>query len=181
MTHPAQSESLAEAVRDGRHDFEFIHGAWSVENRKLTRRLAGCQDWVTFKAEVETAPLLGGLGNLEQYRATLPDGSPFQGLALRLYDPEARVWRIHWADDRQGRLDAPVVGRFEGGRGAFFGEDTFEGRPIRVRFLWIPVSPLEARWEQAFSADGGLTWETNWTMTFSRIAAAGGSALEGRS
>lgn len=157
--------------RDGRHDFDFIRGRWAVENRKLRLRLQGCQDWETFPAQVDNQPLLGGLGNLEQFRATLPDGSPFQGLALRLYDPEARVWRIHWADDRRGQLDPALVGTFEEGRGTFFAEDIHDGRPIRVRFLWIPVSPDEARWEQAFSEDGGRSWETNWIMTFRRIEA----------
>ncbi|HJV21454.1 MAG TPA: hypothetical protein VJ570_02105 [Holophagaceae bacterium] len=159
-----------EVACDGRHDFDFIRGHWAVENRRLRLRLQGCEDWVTFPAQVENQPLLGGLGNLEQYRAVLPDGSPFQGLALRLFDPEARVWRIHWADDRRGHLDPALVGTFEGGRGTFFADDRSEGRPIRVRFLWFPESVDEARWEQAFSEDGGRTWETNWIMTFRRVA-----------
>lgn len=166
---PAPPSLPPEVARDGRHDFDFIRGCWAVENRRLRLRLQGCGDWVTFPAQVENQPLLGGLGNLEQYRATLPDGSPFQGLAIRLFDSEARVWRIHWADDRRGQLDPPLVGTFEMGRGTFLGEDTFEGRPIRVRFLWIPVSADEARWEQAFSEDGGRSWETNWVMTFRRV------------
>ena len=161
----------APTARDGRRDFDFIHGAWTVENRKLRVRLQGCQAWETFPAQVDTRPLLGGMGNLEQYRATLPDGSPFEGLALRLYDPEARVWRIHWADDRRGQLAPALVGTFEGGLGTFFADDTCEGRPIRIRFRWSAISSDEARWEQAFSEDGGQAWETNWIMTFRRRAA----------
>ena len=158
-------------LRDGRHDFDFVHGRWTVENRRLLRRLQGCTEWETFPAEVENQPLLGGLGNLEQFRATLPDSTPFQGLALRLYDPEARVWRIHWADDRRGKLDPVLVGTFEDGRGTFISEETFEGRSIHVRFLWISVSADEARWEQAFSEDGGRSWETNWINAFHRVKA----------
>jgi hypothetical protein len=33
---------------------------------------------------------------------------------------------------------------------------------------WTSAGPDAARWEQAFSADGGKTWETNWIMDFTR-------------
>ena len=38
--------------------------------------------------------------------------------------------------------------------------------PIRVRFIWSGVTTPTPRWEQAFSDDGGETWETNWVMDF---------------
>ena len=44
--------------------------------------------------------------------------------------------------------------------------DAFEGRPITVRFTWSGIDTPEPRWEQAFSDDGGRTWETNWIMQF---------------
>jgi hypothetical protein len=61
-----------------------------------------------------------------------------------------------------------MVGRFEAGRVLFFGDDTFDGKPIRVRSIWTPETRAACRWEQAFSPDGGRTWETNWTMKFTR-------------
>ena len=67
---------------------------------------------------------------------------------------------------RNPKLDPPMVGSFSDGRGLFFGDDTFEGKPIRVRFIWSPLTYATCRWEQAFSQDGGETWETNWTMDF---------------
>ena len=59
-----------------------------------------------------------------------------------------------------------MIGGFDGDTGIFEGEDTFEGRPIRVRFTWSRVDTPTPRWEQAFSDDGGRTWETNWVMEF---------------
>lgn len=53
--------------------------------------------------------------------------------------------------------------------GIFFGDDVHEGRPVRVRFIWRSADGT-AQWEQAFSPDGGTTWETNWVMDFTRIA-----------
>ena len=61
-----------------------------------------------------------------------------------------------------------MVGRFENGIGTFFADETFRGQPIKVRFLWSNITPTTARWEQAFSPDGGKTWETNWEMDFTR-------------
>ncbi|MFT3917633.1 MAG: NIPSNAP family protein [Anaeromyxobacteraceae bacterium] len=110
-------------------------------------------------------PLPGGLGNLDEFRTDFWPG--FVGMTFRFHDPVARTWSIHWADSRGHALQPPVVGRFEGDTGIFEGDDTLDGRPVRVRFTWTRgESP---RWEQAFSPDGGRTWETNWTMAMTRI------------
>ena len=61
-----------------------------------------------------------------------------------------------------------MVGRFAGGTGTFYADEIFNGQPIRVRFRWLQTAT--PRWEQAFSTDGGLTWETNWTMDFVRTS-----------
>jgi hypothetical protein len=63
-----------------------------------------------------------------------------------------------------------MIGRFENGVGIFFADETFRGQPIKVRFLWSRITPTSARWEQAFSPDGGKSWETNWEMDFTREA-----------
>jgi hypothetical protein len=88
-------------------------------------------------------------------------------VTLRAFDPRSLTWSIWWLDGRDpGRLDTPMVGAFQGGVGQFFADDQFEGRPVRVRFLWRPSAA--PRWEQAFSPDGGVSWETNWIMDFTR-------------
>ncbi len=161
----------ATTPRDGRHDFDFLHGRWQVQNERLGQRLAGSAEWAVFMAEDECRPLLDGLANLEEFHAAWDGG--FEGLALRLYDVAAGEWRIHWSSNRTGVLDPPVSGRFADGVGTFFGEDVHEGRPVRVRFVWTQDSAHAAHWEQAFSADGGASWETNWRMWFRRLDDAG--------
>jgi len=77
---------------------------------------------------------------------------------------------IWWLDARNpSRLDPPVIGGFKDGIGTFVAEDTFNGRPILVRFLWSDITATSCRWEQAFSTDGGETWEVNWVMESTRI------------
>ncbi|GAB3387523.1 NIPSNAP family protein [Lysobacter fragariae] len=159
------------STRDGRHDFDFIHGRWQVQNERLRQRLAGSNDWEVFTARDECRPLFDGAGNLEEFHTGWNGG--FEGIALRLYDPAAREWRIHWASDSSGALDPPMCGRFEDGVGTFHGGDQHEGRPVRVRFLWSHASAHAAHWQQAFSVDDGATWETNWHMWFRRIDVTG--------
>jgi hypothetical protein len=60
--------------------------------------------------------------------------------------------------------------------GTFVADDTLDGRPIRVRFVWSRITARSAQWEQAFSADGGASWEINWVMQFERAATPSGSS-----
>lgn len=66
------------------------------------------------------------------------------------------------------RIDVPIIGRFQDGIGTFVSDDTFRDRPIKVRGLWSRITPTSLQWEQAFSPDGGKTWETNWVMRYTR-------------
>lgn len=155
-------------ARDGRHDFDFLHGSWSIVNERLTERLAGSTDWETFPALGACQPILGGLGNVDDFRPAWPGHEGFEGASFRLFDPASGAWRIYWADTGGGGMRPPVVGRFADGVGEFFGDDEVGGVPVRARFRWSGITPTAARWGQAFSADGGATWETNWIMSFTR-------------
>ena len=148
------------------HDFDFFMGTWKVRNRRLRTRLAGSDEWEEFDATSVARPILGGLGNEDEFR-TDHDGG-FIGMSFRFFDPVKARWSIYWADSRRaGELDPPVFGTFSGDRGVFVGRDVLDGRPVRVRFIWSGIRTRTPRWEQAFSADDGATWETNWVMDFS--------------
>ena len=160
MESTAQAESTA-------RDFDFWMGSWNVKNSYVKKRLAGADEWDEFESTVTARPLLDGLGNEDEFRTDYRGG--FVGMSLRFFDPETKQWWIYWADTRRsGKLDPPVVGAFDGDVGVFHGDDTFAGKPIRVRFIWSGVTTPTPRWEQAFSEDDGETWETNWIMDFTR-------------
>ncbi len=150
------------------HDFDFEFGRWTVSHNRLKKRLVGSTDWEEFSGTSETRPILGGLGNLEDNEVAFPSGS-YRAIALRSYDVRAQRWAIWWLDGRHPHhLDVPVIGHFADGVGQFFADDVIDNQPIKVRFLWLDTTTDCPRWEQAFSSDGGATWETNWTMRFER-------------
>ncbi len=149
-------------------DFNFQIGSWQVRHRRLKERLAGSDAWEEFDGTSDMRPILGGEGNVEDNVLHIPGGT-YRAIALRSFDPAANSWAIWWLDARSPHaLDVPVIGRFEDGVGQFYADDTFDGRPIRLRFIWSRTDTQSPRWEQAMSADGGQTWEVNWTMDFTR-------------
>lgn len=159
----------AAAGRSGAGDFDFFIGHWRVHHRRLNERLAACADWTEFEGSCETRKILGGLGNMDDNFLELP-GDAYRAVTLRTYNPDTGQWSIWWLDGRSpGTLDVPVVGRFENGVGTFYTDDQFKGRPIRIRFRWSMPAKDSPRWEQAFTADGGANWETNWIMNFTRV------------
>ena len=149
------------------HDFAFETGSWSVVHRKLAQRLAGSDDWYEFEGTCRAWELMGGEGNVDDHELADPRGA-YRAASLRRYDEAAKRWSIWWWDSRAAAIGPPVHGSFVDGVGTFFGDDEHDGKPVLVRYLWSEITSRSARWEQAFSPDGGVTWETNWTMRFER-------------
>jgi hypothetical protein len=154
----------------GLHDFDFLVGNWQVHHRKLKGRLTNSHTWDEFEGTLSMRKLMDGYANVDDNVFKTPEGS-YRGVGLRSYDPKTAQWAIWWLDGRSpfGDLDPPVKGHFISGVGTFYSNDTLRGKPVRVRFVWSKITPTTARWEQAFSADGEKSWETNWTMDFKRV------------
>ena len=174
LTASAAPSSTGETapVRDGSHDFDFIYGKWKMPNHRLMKRLVGSHEWEDFMSYDEARPLPGGIGNEDFYKTDHWKG--FVGMTTRTYDPKTGLWRIYWVDNQfsEGVMDPPVIGKFEGNVGVFEGPATYNGIPVIMRFIWTvhgKDSKVAASWEQAFSTDGGKTWEKNWTNELIRI------------
>jgi hypothetical protein len=152
------------------HDFDFLIGSWRVHHRRLKARLAGSHEWQEFEGTCRLEMTMGGMGTLDDNWLDLPGGA-YRAMGIRAYDPKTGLWSVWWLDGRnpQGPLDPSLRGRFKNGVGTFEGDDIFNGKPIRVRYIWSAITHNSAHWEQAFSPDGGKTWETNWVMDLTRV------------
>ncbi len=149
-------------------DFEFLVGPWNVAHERLKGRLTGSTQWERFPGTSTLWLTMGGLGTVDDNVLHLPDGT-YRAMGMRAYNAATGKWAIWWLDLRDPtKIEPPVYGAFRDGVGEFVGDDTLRGQPIKVRFRWTEITSGAPRWEQAFSSDGGATWETNWRMQFTR-------------
>jgi hypothetical protein len=170
MNAPAQPQSADPAATiDGQHDFDWETGTWKTELRRLAKPLSGSREWIEYSGTSEVRKVLDGRANLVELRVQGASGK-IEGASLRLFNPQVGQWSLHYANARDGALTQPVHGRFHDGRGEFYGVDDLDGKAIFVRFVISDVSTDSARFEQAYSQDGGRNWETNWIAVDTRIA-----------
>lgn len=157
-------------TRDGSHDFDFFMGSWKVHHRRLRERLANCNDWEEFEGTCEAGKVLDGRANFDESTMHRTTGAG-NGMTLRLYDSKTGEWSLYWAATGSGSLDIPMIGSFESqnGIGKFYAHETYNGKHVYSRFIWSKISPTFCQWEQAYSTDGGATWETNWVMEHTRV------------
>ncbi len=167
---PGHEKSQIDSATASVHDFDFLVGRWRVHHRKLKERLANNHEWVEFEGTLSSQALMGGYSNVDDLVLDVPGGA-YRGVALRSFDSRTKQWSIWWLDIRTplGPLDPPMRGGFHNGVGTFYADDTFNGRPVRIRFIWSKITPTSCHWEQAYSPDGGTTWETNWVQDITRV------------
>ena len=162
------SLNLAASENSSPGDFDFLVGRWRIHNKKLKTRLDDCREWTEFEAAGECRKILNGMGNIDSF-VTEFDGKPFEGMALRLFDPASKLWSIYWANSETATLDVPQIGCFENRVGEFYARDVWQNKNIVVLYRWDATDQNEPKWSQAFSPDDGATWEWNWEMIFRRL------------
>jgi hypothetical protein len=152
----------------GQADFDFEIGTWKTQVDRLVRPLSGSSTWVRYEGTSVVRKVWEGRANLVELNVAGPAGR-IEGLSLRLYNPQSGRWSLHYSSSSDGLLSPPLTGRFANGRGEFYGPDTLNGRPIRVRFVISRITTNSCRFEQAFSEDDGKTWEVNWVAVDTRV------------
>lgn len=162
-----QSGTTSQTSRDAGRDFDFEIGEWNTHVKRLQRPLSGSTTWVEYTGTTIVHGVLGRQANLAELSIEGPAGR-IEGAALRLYNPETRQWSVNYFSAAAGTLTAPLFGEFRDGRGVFYGQDTFAGRVVLVRFVILKESDARYRFEQSYSADGGEHWELNWVATDTR-------------
>ena len=150
------------------HDWDWLVGRWAVRHHRLKGRLVGSTEWEDFDGASTVWLTMGGLGTADDNVIAIPSGT-YRAMGIRAFDRKTGQWSIWWLDERYPEtIEPPVHGGFKDGVGIFVGDDVLNGRPIKVRFRWTEITATSARWEQAFSPDGGATWEVNWVMQLTR-------------
>jgi hypothetical protein len=150
------------------HDWDWLVGDWTVRHRQRKGWLVGSDEWLEFGGTTRFWTTLGGLGNVDD-NVIEKAGKTYRGMTVRAFDPTAGEWLIWWVDARGPMiLDPPARGRFTDGVGTFLGDGTQNDKPVKLRLMWTRPTPATARWEQAFSPDGGASWEVNWIWELSR-------------
>ncbi len=156
------------AERDGQHDFDFEIGTWRTHLKRLVHPLTRSTTWIEYEGTTVVRKVWNGRANLLELEADGPGGH-FEGLNLRLYNPQSHQWSLNFANSNGGTMSQPTIGEFKDGRGEFFDQEPFNGRAILVRFVISDITPNSCRFEQSFSDDGGKTWEVNWIATDTRV------------
>ena len=162
------TSQIAPALKDGQHDFDFEIGTWKTSLKRLLNPLTGSTKWVEYEGTTVVSKVWDGRANLVELDVSGSAGS-IKALSLRLYNPESRQWSLNFANAGGGVVAAPTIGEFKYGRGEFFDQETLNGRAIFVRFVISDITKNSCRFEQAFSDDGGKTWEVNWIATDTRV------------
>ena len=176
--NPSESKASAQpapAPRDGQHDFDFEIGIWKTHLKRLLRPLTGSTTWVEYDGATVVSKVWNGRANLVELQADGAAGH-IEGLSLRLYNPDSHQWSLNFSNSRGGTLSQPAIGEFKNGRGEFLDQETLNGRAILARFVISDITPTSCHFEQAFSDDGGKTWEVNWIATDERTKAESGRA-----
>jgi hypothetical protein len=158
----------------GADDFDFEIGTWNTRLSRLVNPLSGSSTWVEYEGTSVVRKVWDGRANLVELDVKGPAGR-IEGLSLRLYNPQSRQWSLHFANSRGGIMSPPVTGEFKNGRGEFYGQETLDGRVIYVRFVVSEITPTSCRFEQAFSDDGGKSWEVNWIAIDTRVKQGAGA------
>jgi hypothetical protein len=151
----------------GPHDFDFEFGDWTCHLRRLEHPLTGSTSWIEYDGPSIVRPVWGGKANLGEIELDGAAGH-IEGLSLRVYNPKTRQWSVTFANSAFGLSLPPMMGAFQHGRGEFYAADTLDDRAILVRFIFSDITAKTFRLEQAFSDDGGKTWEANWIASFTR-------------
>jgi hypothetical protein len=159
---------LAPAERNGEHDFDFEIGTWKTHVSRLVHPLSGSKTWAEYDGTSVVRKIWGGRANMVELEVDSPAGH-IEGLSLRLYNPDSHQWSLNFANSKVGSLGVPTIGEFRNGRGEFYDQESFNGRAILVRFVISDIKPNSCHFEQAFSDDGGKTWEANWIATDTRV------------
>ncbi len=176
-SHAAERPAVADDAAENLHGFDFALGSWKIHLKKLDHPLTGSHTWLEFDGTTKARKVWDGRAQVEEFESDSPTAGHIEGLALRLYNPTAKQWNINWATSKGGTFGESITGEFKNGRGEFYDQEEIGGRKVLVRWIWSNMTTASPHFEQAFSDDGGKSWEVNWITDQTRMTEAEAAAL----
>src|SRR5579859_6195163 len=167
VLQPLQGIADPAAPRDGQHDFDFHLGSWKSEITRLQHPLTGSTTWIKCQGHLVARKVWDGRAQMEELEADCPDRH-IEDLLLFLYSPDSHQWSLNAAAAGDSAVSQPMYGEFKDGAGTFYDQETYKGRAVLVRQVWSDITPKTHHFEQAFSEDGGKTWEVNFKASLTR-------------
>ncbi|XRD90841.1 hypothetical protein ISN72_07950 [Dyella nitratireducens] len=165
---PLRASADTSAAHDGQHDFDFHLGTWKSDISKLQHPLTGSTTWIACQGKIVARKIWDGRAQMEELEADCPAGH-MEDMLVFLYNPDTHQWSLNAAAVGDGVIGKPMFGEFKNGLGEFYDQETYKGRTILVRQVWSDITPTSHHFEQAFSDDGGKTWEPNFRATLTRM------------
>ena len=150
------------------HEFDFDFGTWKTRSSRLLQPLTGSKDWVDFDGYTTVRKVWNGRAGLAEYKVAGRSGV-VELLSLRWFNPSTHEWNIDFAASTHGTLETPGVGGFKNGRADFYDYEPVNGRSVLRRFSIWGITPETVQSEEAFSDDGGQTWEVDWINHYARV------------
>lgn len=156
---------VAEGLPAEARQFDFWVGEWAVN---LRTRQSDFSFADTHAAVARIYPILRGKAVLELW-----DSRQIKGYSLRYFDVARQEWVLWLNWPGPGRSgSSSLSGEFRHGRGDFYSRrEGADGTTTLSRYSFNDITPTSLRWDDAYSQDGGDTWNGNWIMEFSRTAA----------
>lgn len=159
--------------------YDRVLGDWSLEaidhGADGTRRVASGEVHFAWVLEGRAIQDVWIVPARELRRADLPRAGNRYGTTLRIYDPEADVWRVTWFNPVTGVSDQ-LVGRRQGDD---IVQEGARSDGALMRWSFTEITPSSFHWRGESSRDGGLTWGLEAEFLGRRLASDDGGQRRG--
>jgi hypothetical protein len=146
------------------------YGCDSPESKQLDFwlgewELSFVEDGKPGKSRNRITKILDGCAILEEFSGA--PGTKLNGRSLSTFDRVTGQWKQTWVDNSASYLD------FSGGiiddHMVFWRKFSRGDKEVWQRMVFQDVKPESLKWLWQSSADGGITWKTNWEIDYKRI------------
>ena len=146
------------------HAFDFDLGTWHTQSSRLMHPLTGSTTWADLEWQTVVHRVWGGRAPTWRNMwatARLGTCNCWRWSSIQIHE-----WNLDFATPNVGRLGEPGVGQCKDGRCSATRRSAAD---VWIRFSIWKISEDSAQSEQAFSNDGGRSWEINWINKYTRM------------